>query len=189
MPARRSALNALSAAEKGELLDALLAARPALREEAEDLAIRRLSRVDPASVADDVESNLRSADIYELNGRAGYQPGIGYVHPVEAAAEILDELLQPYLDDLRRHAELGMTATALDLAVGILQGLHRCRDGSSGSLLEYSPDYADESAAELVRQCGASGVDLPVDGLTDVLPGWEHLLQNSGGPRAGRSRR
>lgn len=185
MPAPTPALNALTAAEKGELLDA----RPAVREQAEELAVRRLSRVDPAGVADDVESTLRSADIDELNGRAGYHPGIGYVHPVEAAAQILDELLQPYLDDLRRHADLGMTAAAVDLAVGILHGLHRCRDGSSESLLEYSPDYADERAAQVVRQCSAVGVELPVDDLADVLSGWEPLIQHSGGPRAGRSKR
>src|SRR5207245_1011275 len=144
MPTPTPALNALTAAEKAELLDALLDAQPALREQAEELAVRRLSKVDRAGVAADVESDLRSADIDGLNARAGYRPGIGYVHPVEAAAEVLDELLQPYLDDLRRHAELGMTAAAIDLAVGILHGLHRCRDGSSESLLEYSPDYADE---------------------------------------------
>jgi hypothetical protein len=51
-------------------------------------------------VADDVESTLRFVDVDELDGRAEYRSGIGYVHPVEAAAEILDELLQPYLDDL-----------------------------------------------------------------------------------------
>lgn len=184
MPARTTALNAMSTAEKGELLDALLEARPALRAQAEEFAVRRLSNVDPAGVADDVESDLRSADIDELNGRAGYRPGIGYVHPVEAAAEVLDELLQPYLDDLRRHAELGMTTAAVDLAVGILDGLSRCRDGSAESLLEYAPDYAGERAADVASQCSALGVELPVDDLADDLPGWEHVIRHSGGPRA-----
>ena len=45
----------------------------------------------------------------------------------------------------------------------ILHGLHRCRDGGSESLLEYSPDFADERAAEVVRQCRALAVDIPVD--------------------------
>ncbi len=139
MPVPTPALNALTAAEKAELLDELLDAQPALRERAEQLAVQGLSRVDPAAVADDVEFDLCSADIEQLNGRAGYQPGIGYVHPVEAADDILDELLQPYLDNLRRHAKLGMTAAAVDLAVGILHGLHRLRGSSSGTLLECSP--------------------------------------------------
>ncbi|WP_170183660.1 hypothetical protein [Pseudonocardia hydrocarbonoxydans] len=169
-------MNALTATEKGELLDALLTARPDLRGQAEELATRRLSTVDPIGVADGVESTLRFVAIDGLNDRAGYQPGIGYVHPVEAAAEILDELLQPFLDDLQRHARLGMTAAATEMAVGIMHGLHRCRDGGSESLLEYSPDFADERAAEVIRRCRALAVDLPVDDLVDALTGWETLF-------------
>ncbi len=178
MPARSPALNALSPAEKAELLDALLTARPDLRGQAEELATRRLSKVDPTGVADGVESALRFVEIDELNNRAGHRPGIGYVHPVDAAAEILDELLQPFLDDLQRHARLGMTAAAAEIAVGILHGLHRCRDRGSESLLEYSPDFADERAAQVVRQCRTLAVDLPVDDLVDALPGWEPLFGN-----------
>jgi hypothetical protein len=176
VPARSPALNALTAAEKGELLDALLTVRPDLRGQAEQLATRQLSGVDPLGVADDVESALRFVEIDELNGRAGHRPGIGYVHPAEAAAEVLDELLQPFLDDLHRHAKLGMSAAAMEMAVGILHGLHRCRNDSSESLIEYSPDFADERAAEVVRQCRALEVDLPVDDLVDALTGWEPLF-------------
>jgi hypothetical protein len=169
-------LNALTAEERSALLDALLTARPDLRGQAEELATRQLSEVDPAEVADSVESALGFVEVDELGGRAGYQPGIGYVHPVDAAAEILDELLQPFLDDLQRHARLGMTAAATEVAVGVLHGLYRCRDGGSESLLEYSPDFADERAAQVVRQCRTLPVELPVDDLVDALPGWEPLF-------------
>ena len=135
---KASAVSALSLAEKGELLDELLSARPELREQAEALAGRRLVGADRSVVADDVESSLRYHDADELNGRAGYQPGRGYVGPGEAADEILDEALQPFLDDLTRRRELGMAAT--ELAVGILCGLYACREAGSESLLEYCPD-------------------------------------------------
>jgi hypothetical protein len=139
MSGRKSTLAILSAAEKGELLDVLLTARPDLRELAEDLAARRMSGEDRGAVADDVEAELRGRDIDEINGRAGYRPGVGYVDPGEAADEILDEALQPFLDDLRRRGELGMAAAATELAAGILLGLYACREASSESLLEYSP--------------------------------------------------
>ena len=59
-----------------------------------------------SAVADDVESVLKWLDINELNTRAGHRPGFGYVDPAEAADEILDEALQPFLDDLQRRASL-----------------------------------------------------------------------------------
>jgi hypothetical protein len=52
---------------------------------------------------------------------------VGYVDPGQAADEILDEALQPFLDDPARRGELGMMPAAVELAVGILQGLYRCR--------------------------------------------------------------
>ena len=116
-------------------------------------------------------------DIGELNTRAGHRPdSFGYVHPVEAADEILDEALQPFLDDLQRRADLGMEAAATEIAAGILLGLYNCREGGSETLLEYVPDYAAERASVLVGDCVKLGIDLPVAELFDFMPGWSDLL-------------
>jgi hypothetical protein len=171
-----SALNALTLAEKGELLDHLLAVRPELREQAEVLARGRLVDGDRSAVADDVESALRYHDIDELNSRAGHHPGRGYVDPGEATDEILDESLQPFLDDLVRRGELGRRAAAVELAVGIVCGLYACRDAGSETLLEYSPDYPVERAGEVARRCAKLEIELPVDDLLDLVPDWSSLL-------------
>lgn len=172
-----SALAALSAGEKATVLDELLAIRPDLRELAETHAARLMSNEDRSAVADDVADTLRGLDIEELNGHAGYQPGRGYVHPVEAADEILDEALEPFLHDLERRAALGMSTAAVELAVGILLGLYECRTGGSETLLEYSPDYPAERAADLVGQCVKLGVELPGAELLDLVPEWSAILR------------
>ncbi|HEY3260173.1 MAG TPA: hypothetical protein VGJ95_07870 [Pseudonocardiaceae bacterium] len=184
--ATTSALDALTAAEKGELLDVLLAARPDLREQANALAARHLSEEHRSRVADDVEFALCHHDIDELNGRAGYRHGVGYIGPGEAAGEILDEALQPFLDDLARRAELGMTAAAMELAVGIVHGLYQCREGGAESLFEYSLDYPTERASDVVDRCAKLGVDLPVDDLLELMPDWSTLLRRAVA-RGGRS--
>jgi hypothetical protein len=177
MNRKTSALGSLSAAEKATVLDHLLAARPELREPAEAYAAQLMSHEDRTEVAGDVEDALQGLDIEELNTRAGYRPGRGYVHPAEAADELLDEALQPFLDDLQRRAGLGMTSVAVELAVGILLGLYECRHGSSETLLEYSPDYAAESASDVVDRCDKLGVDLPSAELLDLVPAWSGLLR------------
>jgi hypothetical protein len=121
---KRSAPGALSAAEKAAVLDELLAARPDLRKPAEAYAAQVMTGADRSAVADDVENALQGLDIEELNIRAGYRPGRGYVHPAEASDEILDEVLQPFLDDLHRRAGFGMRSAAAELAAGILLGLY-----------------------------------------------------------------
>jgi len=172
----RSALDALSAAEKAAVLDELLAARPDLREPAEAYAVQVMADTDRSAVADDVESALQGLDIEELNTRAGYRPGRGYVHEAEAADEILDEALQPFIDDLHRRAGLGMGSAAAELAAGILLGLYNCRHGDSETLLEYAPDYAGERASGVVSDCARLGIELPAAELLDLMPEWGALL-------------
>jgi hypothetical protein len=160
-----SALAALAAGEKATVLDELLATRPEdLRGLAETCAARLMSNEDRSAVARDVAHVLRGLDIEELNGHAGYRPGRGYVHPAEAADEVLDEALEPFLRDLERRAALGIRTATVELAVGILLGLYKCRDGASETLLEHSPDYATERASQVMDQCAKLGIALPSAG-------------------------
>ncbi|MGB8385786.1 MAG: hypothetical protein WCG47_31870 [Dermatophilaceae bacterium] len=172
----RSVLEELTAPEKADLLDRLLAAQPQLRAQAEALAVERMASDDQAEIAEEVESALRYLGIDELSGRAGYRPGQGYIHECEAADEILDEALEPFLTDLDRRAQLGLIAAATRLAVGILVGLSRCREGGSESLLEYAPDFAAERADEVVNRCRQHGIVLPVAELLHLAPGWAPML-------------
>jgi hypothetical protein len=161
MSDRRPRLDALSAAEKAAVLEEILAVRPNLRELAEACATRLMKDARRPAIAGDVESALKWLDIGELNNRVGHRLGSGYIHPVEAASEILDEALQPFLDDLKRRADLGMGSAATEVAAGILLGLYGCREGGSETLLEYVPDYAAERASVVASDCIRLSIDLP----------------------------
>jgi hypothetical protein len=172
---------ALSANEKATVLDELLDTRPDLRQLAETHAARLLQTEDRAVVATQVANALRDLDVEALADHAGYRPGRGYVDPVEATVEILDEALEPFLHDLERRAALGMATAATELAVGILLGLYQCHDEGNETLLEYSPDYPPERATDVLDRCAKLHISLPWTELLDLLTEWDGIIARADG--------
>ena len=174
MPKRRapSALKTLHPDESTAVLDALLKAHPDLTHEAEELAASILDHAVWESVGEGVEHALRSLPLETLGDRAGYHPGRGYVHECDAAGEIVQETLAPYLDDIARRLALGMTAPAHQVAAGVLAGLHACADGHGGDgLLGYAGDL-DNYAYPVFTLLQRHRAPLPDDLLDTACPGW-----------------
>ncbi|MDA8070669.1 MAG: hypothetical protein M0Z82_03505 [Actinomycetota bacterium] len=164
-------LDRLTTDERGQLLGELLVAHPEVAAEAERLAVSRLATVDADEVAEDIEWTLREADADQLSYRAGRVRGRGYVHVDEAAGEILQELLQPELDDLVRRADLGLHDAARQMALGLLRGLANCQhDVEAGTVLAYAgPDVTDDLAWCVRDELAKAHLDLPEDLPEDLL--------------------
>lgn len=163
----------LDAAERAAVLRALLKERPELHAEVERLAATLLQDVTTDAVTGDVSWALDGLALEDLAGRAGRQPGRGYVHEGEAAYELVEEAVQPFVDDLRRRARLGMHDAAAQLAVRLLAGLYECRDAPDGSVLAYAgPDTPGELAAWVMREAAEAQVDLPAAAVEAACPDW-----------------
>jgi len=163
-------LDRLKADERGELLEELLAVHPELVADAERLALARMAAVDADDVAEAIEWELREADISQLAYRSGRVRGRGYVHENEAASEILEELLQPELDDLTRRAGLGLHDAARQIAIGLLRGLANCHNVEDGTVLAYAgPDITDDLAWSVRNALAKADLDLP-DDIVESLP-------------------
>lgn len=164
-PPTTPALDRLTTDERGQLLGELLVAHPELAAEAERLAVARLATVDADEVAEDIEWTLREADTDQLSYRAGRVRGRGYVHENEAASEILQELLQPELDDLVRRAALGLHDAARQMALGLLRGLVNCQHNvEAGTVLAYAgPDVTGDLAWSVRDKLVEANLDLPED--------------------------
>lgn len=185
-PAKQpSALERLEAGEALSLLHRLLSAHPDLRPEAEQMARALLAEIDFEAVADEVEDSLRALDVEDLGARAGHHRG-GYTDPTEAAWDLLQEVVDPFLANLKRQMELGLYAEALETCKGILLGLYRIRDLKGDELLGWAPDFPKEAAAQAVS--GLARRDAPkatkaaarprLDGdfLDKHLPEWRELI-------------
>lgn len=145
-----SVLEHLKAEEAQDVLRRLLAAHPDLGAEAETIARSLLGEVTFEAVAAAVEDAVRAMDLEDLNGRAGRHEW-GYVGPDEAAWEILEETVEPFLDDMKRQIELGLEVEPLEICKGVLLGLYRIEHGKRGELAEWAPDFPAEAAGGAIE--------------------------------------
>lgn len=166
----------LDAIERAGVLSALLDEQPSLRADVERLAVQCLEDAPPDGVADEVEWALDDLELDDLAGRAGRQPGRGYVHENEAAFELVEEAMQPFVDDLRRRAALGMAEAAAGITLGVLTGLYRCRDVEDGTVLGYAgPDTTGELASWVIDEAARAGLELPAEATDAACPDWAPL--------------
>jgi hypothetical protein len=166
--------------ERAAVLAALLHDRPELQADVERLATALLGKVRVESVAVEVRSAFVELGLADLAVRAGRQPGGGYVHETDAAYELVEGAVRPFVDDMRRRARLGMHEAAAKLALGVLTGLYRCRGPRDGTVLAYAgTDTPEELAAWVVSDAAKAGLDLSPADVAAACPGWERLADRA----------
>jgi hypothetical protein len=187
-PKKQSALDRLKGEEAAALLRVLLERHPNLATEIEDLAAYVIGEVSIEEIADTVEDEVRSLDLDDLNSRAG-RHAYGYVEPTQAAWDLVEETVMPFLEDIKRRAEAGQQAAALNTCVGVVVGLYRLRHSQGDDFLGWAADAPDEMAGEAVvtlrkalraaksaRGAGKSPPALP-QVFRDLAPEWVEMLE------------
>lgn len=179
---RSTPLDMLHGEEAKKLLVMLIDRHPELRRDSDELATAILGDVDAETLRKELGQCLRGLDMTELAAYSGRQPWGEYVEPNEAAHRVLDELMQPYLDDLGRRIELGLEDAARSLCLGIVLALYDARGSGSDSLLAYAPDYCENEAAYAVEILAKKSSRLHrrrwklPDGSESLLPEWDGLF-------------
>ena len=96
------------------------------------------------------------------------------------AAEMLAEVVQPYLDDIARRARLGARRAAVDIGVAVLLGLYECREETNDDMILTHaglPDAVDDLARTVYKALRAAHLTLPA--LTDECPEWTDWYEES----------
>lgn len=165
----KTALESLGPEEAAKVLAGLVRKHPELTAEAEELAAGVIAPQSRDHIAASVSKLLCGLDIDDLAERAGVHRG-RYVQPWTAAGELIDEIVEPYLADVRRLARLGRVADAHEVAAGVLAGLYACGDVTGHEVLGYVelPDRAEEVVQLLARL----EMPLPTDVCVDTCPAW-----------------
>jgi hypothetical protein len=181
-------LERLKPGEAAAVLRRLLEAHPDLSSEANEIARSLLHEQRYEDVAAEIEDEIRALDYEDLNARAGAHEW-GYVEPSEAAWEILEETVQPFLDDMKRHMELGLEAEALEICKGMVLGLYQLSERKGGDVLGWAPDFPAEADGNALEVLYAGAGDpkshdtrrkkhppLPPDFLS-LVPKWIPMIE------------
>jgi len=184
-----SVLDRLKPEEAATVLQRLLAAHPALRAEAGQIANALLGEVSFEDVAWEIETAARALDLDALNSRAGSHRW-GYEDPTEAAWELLEEIVEPFLEDMKRQAELRSAAKALEICKGVVLGLYRVRHEPNGStVLGWATDFAVQTAMSALEMWSTGGGGtwkvrrqrrerpaFPQAFVAEYVPEWDSLI-------------
>lgn len=185
-----AALARLKGEETVTLLRTLLRKHPELAGEVEALAGSVIGDVSIEDTAQEVEDAVRWLDLDDLNSRAGRHAD-GYVEPGEAAWELVEEAVMPFIEDITRRVEGGQREAAIATCAGVVRGLRRLHDTEGGEVLKWTPDSPGEMvglAVGALRKAlrGAEGpqnVAAPTRGLPNLLreaaPEWADMLERS----------
>ena len=136
-------IHSLSADEVSGVLHDLLNDDPTLTKKIYDLAIKAAGNVDADAIMDDVYSDLDALDIDDLNGRAG-RTRYGYISPDEAAWDLFEEALDPFINEMKKNQQRALPAAAKAYCIGILKALMQYKEGSSSDLSDWLPDAPGE---------------------------------------------
>ncbi len=172
-------IGALKPVEAAKLLRTLLAHHPELTAEATAIAEAMIVHVVANDIADSVEEAILRLDIDALGTRAGAH-GDKYTESSQAAWELLEEALAPFVDNLRRQIAFGAEAAAIETCRGIVVGLYRVRGKNSDAVLGWAEDFPLEAASQTLSILRAAGRasrrwSLPKE-VEQEVPAWASSL-------------
>jgi len=103
-------------------LNDLLEADPGILQIAYECAIKVAANVDPDMICDGVYTYMSMLHYDDLNGRAE-STQYGYVSPDEAAWELIEEMMTPFVADIAKNRMRGLPEAAKACCIGIVKGL------------------------------------------------------------------
>ena len=133
----------LKSDEISDVLADLLEADPGLTKKVYDIALKVVGDVDPEDVMEDVFYELEILDLDDLTSRSG-RTQHGYVEPYEAAWELFEEKLEPFIDEMRKNQNRTLPAAAKNYCIGIIKGILKYEEESDSDFKGWVEDAPGE---------------------------------------------
>ena len=186
----RSVVGSLSGEELLQVVRRLLRHHPELRPEVEEIARRLLGHVDVDEVAAQVVQALAGLRVASIQERTGFD-GLGHLPAPEAAYELLEEAVEPFLDDMARQHRQGLRDAAARTCLGIIEGLSRY-EREAHEFGAWVPDGPGDLARTVLdewtkggrsrarwRDRAALAEEFPEEELEARVPDWAETLHRT----------
>lgn len=135
-------LNKISGSGALAIWKLLVRENTTLARRVEQLAKEYLSDVDPGSIAEEVYDQLNFLQPEEVWDRSGNTRD-GYINPTEAADELFEETLEPFVEELNKYMQLSMDEQAKSYCMGILKGIRKFEKAAATDYKDWAPDSPD----------------------------------------------
>ena len=115
------------------------------------MSLKVAGNVDGETVRDQAFSALDSLGMDDMNGRAG-RTRYGYTEPDEAAWELFEEALAPFIEEMKKNQHRALPATAKAYCIGMIKGLLLFREKSISDLRDWLEDAPGEYIDNVVEE-------------------------------------
>jgi len=149
--AKRNLLDGLPPEEALQVLRNLSASDPGLRERIETEVKKTLDKVEPGEIAAEVCCDLELISVEELWDRSGSSRN-GYSAPVDMAAEMVEEVLQPHISRVEEYRKMGMPEVSREYCMGVLQGIYLFEHESESEFKGWAEDVAAQCFESLLER-------------------------------------
>jgi hypothetical protein len=143
---RGSLIDSLTAEDALAVLRELARGRGKLADAVNDAIAAFLQAVDQDEVAKDVFHALDALvieDVWDRSGRTRH----GYTEPAQAAVDVFEEALEPFIAKVKEYMKLKMYSEAEQYGLGILKGIYDFDQESESEYKEWAEDVPQESFA------------------------------------------
>ncbi len=156
MPPSRTTINKqvldkVGTEHANEILQRLADEDAKISKRIQELALEYLTDVDPDGISEDIFYDLDILDVEDVWNNSG-STRYGYVDPYELAFEMFEEVLEPYIDDLRKCQKLSMDENAKLHCMGILLGIDQFEREGTTEFKDWAVDAPHENFIQVYKE-------------------------------------
>ena len=136
-------LNAIAGTDAIAILRILADRDKELSKEIDSIAHHLLADVTLNEVAGCVQAELASLAVEDVWDRSGARRD-DYIDPGEAAMQVFEVALEPFIEDMLKHLQLSMLEQAQTICLGILRGIYDFHWHSNTEFKDWAVDVPGE---------------------------------------------